>query len=100
MSVDEVTKLCAACGVACAPISKPEDLLHDPHLLHADGMLDVGSIGIGFCSDAKGPLEAQGDVVQTLQRLVGKHQPQKSAALFQAPILHGGGCYAFGHQPP
>jgi len=82
MSVDEVTKLCNACGVAYAPISKPEDLLQDPHLTHADGMLDVGSSARPVRVPAL-PLEFDGNRLGVTRALpaVGEHSREIAASL-------------------
>jgi len=82
MSVDEVTKLCDACGVAYAPISKPEDLLQDPHLTHGDGMLDVGSSARPVRVPAL-PLEFDGKRLGLTRGLptVGEHSREIAASL-------------------
>jgi len=82
MSVDEVTKLCDACGVAYAPISKPEDPLHDSHLLHADGMLDVGRTARPVLVPAL-PLKFDGKRLGITRSLaaVGEHSREIAASL-------------------
>lgn len=82
MTAKDLMERCEKCGLPFAPILRPEELLHDPHLLRSRSLLDVSGTDQQIRVPAL-PLELDGNRPGVRRRIpgVGEHSHEIALSL-------------------